>query len=284
MNKIKYSSIAIALLLCGVMQSYAQQIGLQMYSVRDLMSDYEQTGNTAIIDTIAKMGYDFVEAYGYADGLFHGQSPVVFRNDIEEAGLTISSSHYSVQLTAEELETGDYSESLAKWDNAIDAHKAAGIKNILFAWIQEPPTTVEGWFVYSSYLNAIGRKCKQAGLTFGYHNHWFEFEKVENNFPLDILISSTNPEYVSFELDAYWMVTKGGDPVKWIERYPGRFCFVHFKDKTFLGSDNTVDYKALMEACKKNGIANPIIEVEWYGDKPVLDAIRLSINNLKKML
>lgn len=281
MNKAK--SLFTALLLCIAIQSNAQKIGLQMYSVRDLMSDYEQTGNRAIIDSIAGMGYNFVEAYGYADGLFHGKEPVVFRNDIEESGMTISSSHCNIQLTADEVETGDYSESLSKWDNAIASHKAAGINNIILAWIQEPPTTVEGWFVYSSYLNAIGRKCKAAGLTFAYHNHWFEFDKVENNFPLDILLSSTNPEYVTFELDTYWMASKGEDPVKWIERYPGRFKFVHLKDKTLIGSDNAVDYKAVMSLYDKAATQYSIIEVEWYGETPVLEAVRKSINNLMKI-
>lgn len=282
--KILKQLCVTALALCAPLQGYAQSIGLQMYSVRELMNDYAETGNTSIIDSIAGMGYDFVEAYGYSDGLFHNQEPVKFRNDIEDAGLTISSSHCSIQLLPEEIETGDYSESLSKWDSAIRAHKAAGINHIIMAWIQDPPTTMEGWFVYSSYLNAVGRKCKQAGIGFAYHNHWFEFDKVENNFPLDILITSTNPEYVSFELDAYWMATKGEEPAKWIERYPGRFKFIHLKDKTFLGSDNIIDYKAMMENCEKNGITNPIIEVEWYGDKDVMDAVRLSINNLKKML
>lgn len=283
MKKCKKLYITFALFICGVLQINAQKIGLQMYSVRDLLSDYEQTGNKAVIDSIASMGYDFVEVYGYADGLFHGHEPVVFRNDIEDSGMTISSSHFSIQLTADELETGDYSDSLAKWDNAIAAHKAAGIKNMLMAWIQDPPTTVEGWLVYSSYLNAIGRKCKEAGMTFGYHNHWFEFDKVENNFPYDILLSSTNPEYVTFELDTYWMVSKGEDPVKWMERYPGRFKFVHLKDKTYLGSDNVVDCKAIMSKCDKAGTEYTIIEVEWYGETPILEAIRLSIDNLKNL-
>lgn len=281
MNIIK--TLILALLLGGAIHCNAQKVGLQMYSVRDLMSDYEQTGNKAIIDSIASMGYDFVELYGYADGLFHGQEPMKFCNDIKDSGMTISSSHCNIQLTPEEIETGDYSETLSKWDNVIAVHKAAGINNVILAWIQEPPTTVEGWLVYSSYLNAIGRKCKAAGLSFAYHNHWFEFDKVENNFPLEILLRSTTPEYVFFELDTYWMASKGEDPVKWMERYPGRFKFVHLKDKTYIGSDNMVDFNAVMSMYDKAATEYSIIEVEWYGDAPVLEVVRKSIENLKKI-
>lgn len=259
------------------------KVGLQMYSVRSLMNDYETTGKTAILDSIASFGYDFVEAYGYGDSLFHQKSSSQFRSDINAAGLDMYSSHFSIMLTDEELASGNFSASLAQWDKAIDAHKAAGIKYLLMAWLQNPPKTIADWQTYCRYFNAVGQKCKDAGLEFGYHNHWFEFEDVEGHLPYDILLEGTDPSLVTFEADTYWMAAREQDPVEWFKRYPGRFKLIHIKDKSHLGSSDMVDYKAILASTSLAGTEHVIIEVEWYGDEAVLTAVRKSIEYFRTL-
>ena len=59
---------------------------------------------------------------------------------------------------------------------------------------------------YCTYFNEIGKRCKQQGLSFGYHNHAHEFQKVEDKVMYDYMLEHTNPEYVFFQMDLYWVV------------------------------------------------------------------------------
>jgi sugar phosphate isomerase/epimerase len=65
---------------------------------------------------------------------------------------------------------------------------------------------------------------------FGYHTHAFEFEKQGDEIGLEVMISETDPTLVKFQLDLYWVVKGGTDPVAFIEKYPGRFISFHIKD------------------------------------------------------
>jgi sugar phosphate isomerase/epimerase len=79
-------------------------------------------------------------------------------------------------------------------------------------------------------LNKVGEVFTEAGLLFGYHNHAFEFEKQGDEIGLEVMINETDPELVKFQLDLYWAVKGGTDPVAFIEKYPGRFISFHIKD------------------------------------------------------
>lgn len=258
-------------------------VGLQMYSVRSLMEDYENNNSTAIFKEIADMGYDYVEACSYAEGLFSGKSPRQFITDVESAGLKVLSSHSSIELTREELYSGIFTESMAKWDQSIKAHKEAGVDNVIMAWLQAPSTLSE-WEVYCNYFNAVGRKCRDAGLRFGYHNHWFEFDLVDGMLPYQFILEHTNPELVFMELDTYWMISKGQNPVEWINRYPGRFLMMHIKDRTYVGGSGEIDFLPILQSRKKAGTEYTIVEVEWYGEMTVKDAVGKSYEYLKPVV
>ncbi|MFP4059152.1 MAG: sugar phosphate isomerase/epimerase family protein [Bacteroidales bacterium] len=76
----------------------------------------------------------------------------------------------------------------------------------------------------------IGKKCKEAGFGFVFHNHDQEFVKYENETGFDILIQNTDPALVQVEMDIYWVIKGGDDPVKYFKKYPGRFPLLHVKD------------------------------------------------------
>lgn len=259
-------------------------IGLQLYSVRGLMSSYEQ-GSLTLFKDLAGMGFDYVEAYGYGDGKFFGHTPAQFKLDMEAAGLTVPASHFSIALTPEQLESGDFSEALAQWDKPIADHIEAGIPNILMAWIQNPPKTTDGWKVYAKYFNAIGKKCKAAGLGFGYHNHSFEFKAGEDGvFPYDCLLQNTDPKLVFFELDTYWMGSMGQNIADWVARYPGRFKMMHIKDDDVIGASGKVDFEALLALKEQAGTQYGVLEIEQYGSELILGAISKSIVNWSAIL
>jgi sugar phosphate isomerase/epimerase len=79
-------------------------------------------------------------------------------------------------------------------------------------------------------LNRAGEAASRGGIRFAYHNHDFEFAPMENRLPYDVLLESTDPRHVSFELDLYWITKGGQDPLAYFGRWPGRFRMVHVKD------------------------------------------------------
>ncbi len=123
-----------------------KDIAIQLYSVRDRIGSYVgQTGGyendyAAILKELSQMGYTAVEAAGYNEGKFYNRAPEEFKKDVEAAGLKVLSSHCTKPLTDDELASGDFTESLKWWDQAIAAHKAAGMTYLVTPWLDVPKT------------------------------------------------------------------------------------------------------------------------------------------------
>ena len=125
-------------------------------------------------------------------------------------------------------------------------------------------------------FNAAGRYLREQGLYFCYHNHGFEFVPHENGTLFDYMVQNTNPDYVSFELDAMWVVHPGHDPVELLKRYPERFRLMHLRDlkkgvvgdltgRTDVQNDvvlgtGQVDFPALLTAAQDTNIEYYFIE------------------------
>jgi len=90
--------------------------------------------------------------------------------------------------------------------------------------------TQEGISVLAPRLDAIGRQCQEHGITFAYHNHDFEFTKVDDLYLLDYLLQATDPSLVKSELDVYWVAYAGVDPVSYLQALADRVALVHLKD------------------------------------------------------
>ena len=183
-------------------------IALQLHTVRDLLAqDFEGT-----IRKVADMGYVGVETAN----LFGG-SPVSAALLFGELGLAVSGAHSPLPL-------GDQKQEV------IDTMGALDCKRLIVPW--QPPET------YKS-LNGIKRVCdslnegaavaRANGLQLGYHNHWFEYELVENRIPVDVMLEYLDSD-VFFEVDVYWVKTAGQDPVEVIRRLGSRAPLLHVKD------------------------------------------------------
>lgn len=235
---------------------------IQLYSVRDdIRADYEGT-----IAAVAEMGYTGVEAAGYNDGQFYGMSPADFKKSIEDAGMEVLSSHTARPLADNPAET-NWDEVWAWWDAAIQAHKDAGMKYIVAPWMPTP-TTLADLQQYCDYYNQIGERCNAAGMRFGYHNHSFEFTKIEGEVMYDYLIENTDADKVFFQMDVYWVVEGGHDPVDYFNRYPGRFEQLHIKDETEIGRSGMVDFESIFNNIESSGAKYMIVEVERYTGTP----------------
>ena len=250
-----------------------KNIYIQLYSVRDdIQKDFKGT-----IAAVAKAGYTGIEAASYSNGKFYGLPPAEFKKEINAAGMQVLSSHTGISL-ADEIEKTDWNEIWKWWDEAIAAHKAAGMKYIVKPSMPTPKTLAD-LKAYCDYYNKVGEKCNAAGLKFGYHNHDYEFGKIEGEVMYDYMLKNTNPANVFFQMDVYWTVMGKKSPVDYFNQYPGRFEILHIKDNKELGQSGMVGFDAIFNNAATAGARYMVVEVEKYNHKP-LKSIRLSLDYL----
>jgi sugar phosphate isomerase/epimerase len=196
------------------------RIGVQLYTVRDAIAkDFD--GSLA---KVAAAGYKEVELAGFSldDGQVHyfGKTPKELLAALDSHGLSAISTHVNYKSLAPE-----------NFPKVLEASKVLGHKYIVNPWVEEEDRKQPGiWNRVAETFNRVGEASKAAGFQFGYHNHWFEFLPVDGKLPYDILLEKCDPKLVKMELDLCWITAAGADPVKYFEKYPGRFPLVHVKD------------------------------------------------------
>jgi len=241
MNRRTFIATSIAAAVAGTRPAWSAEtfhidrVGLQLYTVRDLMKkDFEGT-----IAKVAQIGYKEVEFAGYYD-----RSPQDVRAILEKDGLTSPSTHVGYDIVEK------------KWSEALDAAHTIGHTFVVCPWIDaKQRKTPDGWKRAAELFNHAGEAAQKAGIQFAYHNHAFEFEPSEalgGKLPYDFLLAETDPNLVKMEMDLCWITVGGQDPVKYFDRYPGRFPLVHVKDWTTKGPGGN-DYGGATGASKKPG-------------------------------
>lgn len=273
-----FLTLIIACLIATAFNSCEQQIrqkyiGLQLYSLRDSM----RTNPAGTIEKVGKMGYKFVETAGYSDGKIYGMDPVDFKKVCEDNGLAFLGAHVGRSVP----DSTNWDETMAWWDQCIDAHVAGGAK-----WIVQPSMgreayeSLEGLKRYCEYFDALGEKCNAKGIRFGYHNHDREFSTVLDSTVLyDFMLKNTDPDKVMFQLDLYWCVVGGKNPVDYFNQYPGRFELWHIKDKEEIGASGMMDFASIFSAAGVSGLKYGIVEVEKYNFEPA-ESCKISLDFL----
>ncbi|PYO09834.1 MAG: sugar phosphate isomerase/epimerase [Gemmatimonadetes bacterium] len=245
-----------------------KRIGLQLYTVRDLM----KTDLPGTLSKVAAIGYKEVEFAGY-----FGRTPVQIRELLRRDGLSSPSTH----LPFESLESG--------WQKQLDDAKGIGHHWATIAWIPEDKRkTLDDWKRHADSFNKAGAQAKAAGMRFAYHNHDFELRSVDGQRPLDILLTSTDPSLVDFEMDLYWVKFGGGDPLDFFNRYPKRFAMVHVKDSSGPPDNRmvdvgqgTIDFRSIFAQSQKAGIKHYFVEHDQPADP--IATIRNSYNYLHRL-
>jgi sugar phosphate isomerase/epimerase len=172
---------------------------------------------------------------------------------------------------------------MAWWDEAIQAHADAGVEWIVQPWMGRTGyESLDGLKRYCEYFNAVGEKCNAKGIRFGYHNHANEFTTEHEGKPVyDWMLELTDPGKVMFQLDLYWIVEGGKDPLDYFERYPGRFEVWHIKDKEELGASGNMDFESMFAQREKSGAEYGVVEVEQYNYEPI-ESVRMSYEFLEQ--
>lgn len=250
-----------------------KRVSIQLYSVRDdIGRDFKGT-----IAQLAKDGYTSIEAANYGNGKLYGLTPAEFKKAIEATGMKVLSSHAGISLDAN-IENTNWEEIWKWWDTAIAAHKAAGMTYLVTPSMPHPKTLAE-LKAYCDYFNKVGEKCNAAGLRFGYHNHSFEFDKIEGKMMYDYMLENTDPTKVFFEMDTYWAVRGGQSPVDYFNKYPGRFLLLHIKDNKEVGQSGMMGFDAIFKNLPKAGTKDLVVEFEQWSDTP-LKCAKISVDYL----
>jgi sugar phosphate isomerase/epimerase len=185
-------------------------IALQLYSVRDdLESDFEGT-----LRKVKSFGYDGVEFAG-----LYGNTPEAIHKLIEEIGLTPISAHVPFDAL------------MADPQGMVNAYAEIGCKFIVIPYLTpEYRPNSEKFNEVIEGAKVLGKAANDRGLTLLYHNHDFEFEKINGEYALDILYKSVSADLLQTEIDTCWVNVAGEDPSAYVEKYAGRAPVVHLKD------------------------------------------------------
>lgn len=278
---MRYLLFLFSLIVSSVLPCAAKpkQMALQLYSIREVIGSPEKyaQNHEEVFRKLRSWGYTAIEAANYdqGKGTFYGVTPQQFRADCEAADLECLSSHATRGLNAEELKNHDFTEALRWWDKAIADHKAAGMKYIVTPGWSMPKTIAEAQTL-CDYTNAIGRKCKAAGLSYGYHTHSGEFQKVEGTPWIEYMMQHTDPTLFFWQMDTYWCVMAQQSPVQYFKKFPGRFAMLHIKDLYELGASGMLGFEAIFNAAETAGLQDYVVEMEGTdGTMDIMEGVRL---------
>jgi sugar phosphate isomerase/epimerase len=249
-------------------------IGLQLYSVRDLLpKDFEGT-----LAKVRSAGYTVVEAAGY----YH-RSAVEFKAAMDKAGLRCMSTHHSM------------SELTPRLDELIEYNHALGVDYLVCPSPTRKDPSMRGalnlddWRWVAGELNRIGQRVKAAGMIFGYHNHGPEFGKENGVVFYDELLRLTDPKLVVFEMDCGWVFAAGRNPLDYIPKSPERFPLLHIKDvereangqyRSHVLGTGKIDYAPILRAA--TGLKQYFVEQEEFDIDPI-EAIRQDADYMRKL-
>jgi sugar phosphate isomerase/epimerase len=246
-------------------RAIAGSIGIQLYTVRGLM----QRDAAGTLEKIAKIGYQEVEFAG-----LYGKSAKEMRSLLDRFGLAATSSHIGT------------AEMRGDWERTLEDAVTLGQRYITCAWIDAGDRTLNGYREIADLFDRSGEAARTAGLQLCYHNHDFEFRRVEGVVPYDLLLSECDHDLVKMEMDIYWLVKGGRDPLEYFQWYPGRFPLLHVKDMDAAGKmvdvgQGVIGFRGIFEHAAQAGMQHFFVEHDEPKDP--LATARVSYDYLRSL-
>ncbi|QKZ14218.1 TIM barrel protein [Spirosoma sp. KUDC1026] len=259
-----------ALLLPQLSQAATvKNVGIQLYTVRKEMLD-DAVGT---LKELAKIGYKQLESARSAKGLYYGLQPKEMKNVASDLGMTLRSGHVAID---------------ENWQKTVDQAAESGQEYLICSSLPSEGQTVDNYKRCADTFTKAAEVCQKANITFGYHNHDYEFKVVDGKPLYDILLTNTDPKLVKMELDLGWVIVTGNDPVAYFNKYPGRFPLWHLKDmdrakqeSTEFGKGN-INIKEMLQNMKKSGVKYFFVEQEEY-PKTAMESARYDFEYLAKL-
>jgi len=238
----------------GIGPGFKGPVGLQLYSLRDQFAK----NVPSTLDQVRGFGIEYVELAGT-----YNLTPEKFKEELVARGLKPISGHFPFERYRDDLE------------GVVRDAKAIGLQYAGCAWIpHQDPFDEKTCRAAAAVFNRAGEALAKQGMKFFYHTHGYEFQPNGDGTLFDLLMKETKPAYVHYQMDVFWIVHPGQDPVKLLEKFGRRFELMHLKDMrkgtpTGLLTGHTevtndvalgagiMDWPAILKAAKKAG-------VKWY--------------------
>ncbi len=250
-------------------------LGVQLYTVRT----QAEADLPKVLGEIRQIGYEEVELYWNV----YTHPAAELRRMIADAGLRAPSGHF------------DYTGLAGKLDYAHEL----GVEYMICPMLPETWRTAEGFKKAADQFNQWGQQVQARGMKFGFHNHNYEFHQFDQTTGFDILMKNTDPKLVKLEMDCYWITQAGRDPLQMLKQYRDRIRMLHLKDRragfpttqeldpsaehfTEVGN-GTIAFRAILEQAQAQGIEHYFVEQDSTDKSPV-ESVRISYNNLRKLL
>ena len=258
--------------------------GLQVYTIREaLAEDFKGS-----MKRVADLGYKNIELFAYRNEQYFGYTIPETNALMSDLGLQVKSSHVSTGWTSPDV-VGTMTN---KWEQTVQDAAELGQDYIVLAYLTEAEReTMDDYKKVAELLNSCGETAKNAGLQMAYHNHDFEFETVDDQVPYDFLLSECDENLVKFEMDLYWTLRAGKDPIRYFENHPGRFPLWHVKDmaadeeKFFAAvGEGVIDWKNMFAHAETAGLDYYFVEQDATKSGKPFEEIEKSITYLKDML
>ncbi len=241
--------------------------GLQLYTLRDLMAQ-------SVADTlklVAGVGYTQLEFAGYYD-----KSATELKKIMDSEGLSSPSAHVPLEVMQKDL------------DKVIEQAVVVGHKYLVLPYLMDTDRkTIDQYKALADFLNKAGEKIQAAGMQLAYHNHDFEFVKLSNQVPYDVLLNETDAKLVQMELDLYWVIKAGHSPLELFARQPGRFPLWHVKDMDKAGAfadvgKGVIDFKPIFAKAEAAGLHHAFVERDQTDNR--VETIRQGFSALSTLL
>lgn len=253
---------------------YSVQIGAQLYSIRDRTQTAEDM--RAALREIRAMGYHTCQISGQNRQI----SASEMRDILDETGLECVCTHIT------------FDEMLKDIDKVIEHHRTLKCKYPGIGGLPDRyRNSAGGYRQFAKEAGEIAERLHEAGMHFIYHNHNFEFNRLDGKTGLEWIYEQT-PDCLQMELDLYWIQAAGASPIEWIEKVAGRMDVIHFKDMapapgetvrmTTIG-DGNMNWKNIMEACDKAGVKYALVEQDNAVETDSIACMRRSFKNLQAM-
>lgn len=235
------------------MAAKKHQFGIQLWTVKQALAK-------DVVGTLQQLGangYNHVESFEGPKGIFWGLKNTEFKKVLTDNGMTMHSAHSN---------------------NTVDFERKAaeaaeiGMKHLICPY-KGPQKTMDDYKKFIDEFNTAGAIAKKHGIRFAYHNHDYTFKPMDGVMPQDVIMKGTDADLVDFEMDIYWVVAAGIDPIEYFNKYPNRFRLAHVKDQTKNAAGSiescvigkgTIDFKKILAAGQKKGLNTFIVEQEAY--------------------
>lgn len=313
-NFIKTSAALTAAGILGSESLFANapllnKIGIQLFSLpKALEADFGGG-----IHMLSEIGYREIEMYGpfsfsapsaierwvaitsaigFSGSGYFGRTAAEVKKIMDDNKLTVPSIHT------------DFETLRTRMNQLGEAAQTIGFKYVVLpALPEENRKTLDDYKKTIDIFNQVGEQAAKAGLRFAYHNHGYGLQELEGKIPVQMIIENTDPKKVFLEMDLFWTVAGGVDPIAFLQKYPGRYKMMHVKNMKQKvrfsgdGSDSrqwielfpqmstvgegVLDIKGIIQAAKKSGMEHFFVEQDMVQSPEV--ALKKSFDYMKSL-